>query len=256
MGAWFSCAPAAIGQRCRVAGLAPRMAWLRAEARIAPVLAHRDRKRRLVEGDGVAGLTPALPSAGFSNAGRSRRPIPQAAPAGPSGCRQVGPGLADRPATGGHRGRPPAPSIQQHQVPLRAGGFQFRDGQGRRALAALAPDDVDRAPAQVFHQAGPDGDVLRSARAGAVRNRPGDARAVGGDVHGRPGWCGARGRSCDALTGVSVRQRSGRCGQPAAPAVRCRTDLRAPGHYNRCVPARTGSLHQHHPPATSTRNTP
>jgi transposase, IS5 family len=55
--------------------LASRMPWAEIEAALAPALAHRDRKGRLVEGADLFGSTAQLVSAGVSNAGRPRLPI-------------------------------------------------------------------------------------------------------------------------------------------------------------------------------------
>ena len=55
--------------------LATRMPWTDIEAALAPVLAHRDRKGRMVEGADMFGPTVAVAGAGISNAGRPRLPI-------------------------------------------------------------------------------------------------------------------------------------------------------------------------------------
>jgi IS5 family transposase len=55
--------------------LAARMPWTDIEAALAPVLAHRDRKGRMVEGADMFGPTVAVAGAGISNAGRPRLPI-------------------------------------------------------------------------------------------------------------------------------------------------------------------------------------
>ena len=55
--------------------LARRMPWPQIEAALAPALAHRDRKGRLVEGADMFGPTLVVSGAGVSNAGRPRLPI-------------------------------------------------------------------------------------------------------------------------------------------------------------------------------------
>ena len=52
-----------------------RMPWSQIEALLAPVLAHRDRKGRPVEGADLFGPSVAVAGAGVSNAGRPRLPI-------------------------------------------------------------------------------------------------------------------------------------------------------------------------------------
>ncbi len=64
-----------IDMRHPLAVLACRMPWAEIEAALAPALAHRDRKGRLVEGADLFGSTAQLVGAGVSNAGRPRLPI-------------------------------------------------------------------------------------------------------------------------------------------------------------------------------------
>jgi IS5 family transposase len=64
-----------IDLRHPLAVLAARMPWADIEASLAPVLAHRDRKGRVVEGADMFGPTVAVAGAGVSNAGRPRLPI-------------------------------------------------------------------------------------------------------------------------------------------------------------------------------------
>ena len=51
------------------------MPWDEIESALAPALAHRDRKGRLVEGADLFGTTAQLAGAGVSNAGRPRLPV-------------------------------------------------------------------------------------------------------------------------------------------------------------------------------------
>ena len=64
-----------IDLRHPLAVLATRMPWADIEESLAPVLAHRDRTGRVVEGADMFGPTVAVAGAGVSNAGRSRLPI-------------------------------------------------------------------------------------------------------------------------------------------------------------------------------------
>ena len=64
-----------IDLRHPMAVLSRRMPWPEIEAALAPALAHRDRKGRLVEGADLFGTTAQLDGAGRSNAGRPRLPI-------------------------------------------------------------------------------------------------------------------------------------------------------------------------------------
>ena len=64
-----------IDLRHPLAVLSARMPWADIEASLAPVLAHRDRKGRSVEGADLFGPTLAVAGAGVSNAGRPRLPI-------------------------------------------------------------------------------------------------------------------------------------------------------------------------------------
>jgi IS5 family transposase len=64
-----------IDLRHPMAVLVRKMPWPEIEAVLAPALAHRDRKGRLVEGADLFGTTAQLASADLSNAGRPRRPI-------------------------------------------------------------------------------------------------------------------------------------------------------------------------------------
>lgn len=58
-----------------LAVLATRTPWAEIEAALAPALAHRDRKGRLVEGADLFGTTAQLAGAGVSSAGRPRLPV-------------------------------------------------------------------------------------------------------------------------------------------------------------------------------------
>lgn len=64
-----------IDLRHPLAVLARRMPWAQIEASLAPVLAHRDRSGRRIEGADLFGPTVAVVGAGVSNAGRPRLPI-------------------------------------------------------------------------------------------------------------------------------------------------------------------------------------
>ena len=64
-----------IDLRHPLAVLAGRIPWLALEASLAPSLAHRDRKGRVIEGMGLFGPTLELAGAGVSPAGRPRLPI-------------------------------------------------------------------------------------------------------------------------------------------------------------------------------------
>lgn len=55
--------------------LAQRMPWAQIEAAVAPLLAHKDRAGRKVEGADLFGPTLAVAGAGVSNAGRPRLPV-------------------------------------------------------------------------------------------------------------------------------------------------------------------------------------
>lgn len=64
-----------IDMRHPLAVLATRMPWKDIEAASAPVLAHKDRAGRGIEGADLFGPTLAVAGAGMSNAGRPRLPI-------------------------------------------------------------------------------------------------------------------------------------------------------------------------------------
>lgn len=64
-----------IDMRHPLAVLATRMPWVEIEAALAPVLAHKDRAGRAIEGADLFGPTLAVAGAGVSNAGRPRLPI-------------------------------------------------------------------------------------------------------------------------------------------------------------------------------------
>ena len=64
-----------IDLRHPLAVLSTRMPWAEIEMALAPALAHRDRKGRLVEGADLFGTTAQLAGAGVSNAGRPRLPV-------------------------------------------------------------------------------------------------------------------------------------------------------------------------------------
>jgi hypothetical protein len=64
-----------IDLRHPLAVLATRMPWADIEVSLAPVLAHRDRKGREIEGFDMFGLTVAVAGGDVSNAGRPRLPI-------------------------------------------------------------------------------------------------------------------------------------------------------------------------------------
>src|SRR5262245_5765921 len=55
--------------------LASRMPWAQIEAALAPVLAHKDRDGRLLEGADLFGPRSQVVGAGVSNRGRPRLPI-------------------------------------------------------------------------------------------------------------------------------------------------------------------------------------
>jgi IS5 family transposase len=61
-----------IDMRHPLAVLATRMPWAAIEASLAPLLAHKDRDGRLVQGADLFGPTAQLAAAGLSNAGRPR----------------------------------------------------------------------------------------------------------------------------------------------------------------------------------------
>ncbi len=61
-----------IDMRHPLAVLATRMRWAAIEGSLAPLLAHKDRDGRLVQGADLFGPTAQLASAGLSNAGRPR----------------------------------------------------------------------------------------------------------------------------------------------------------------------------------------
>jgi len=64
-----------IDLRHPLAVLARRMPWAQIEVSLAPVLAHRDRAGRRIEGADLFGPSVAVVGAGVSNAGRPRLPI-------------------------------------------------------------------------------------------------------------------------------------------------------------------------------------
>ena len=64
-----------IDLRHPLAVLATRMPWAEIESALAPALAHRDRKGRVVEGADLFGTTAQLAGAGVSPAGRPRLPV-------------------------------------------------------------------------------------------------------------------------------------------------------------------------------------
>ena len=64
-----------IDLRHPLAVLAGRIPWTTLESSLAPSLAHRDRKGRVIEGQGLFGPTLELAGAGVSAAGRPRLPI-------------------------------------------------------------------------------------------------------------------------------------------------------------------------------------
>ncbi|MFZ5561873.1 MAG: IS5 family transposase [Pseudomonadota bacterium] len=64
-----------IDLRHPLAVLATRMPWAEIERALAPALAHKDRKGRLVEGADLFGTTAQLAGAGVSAAGRPRLPM-------------------------------------------------------------------------------------------------------------------------------------------------------------------------------------
>ena len=64
-----------IDMRHPLAVLATRMPWQEIEAALAPVLAHKGRAGRNIEGADLFGPTLAVAGAGVSNAGRPRLPI-------------------------------------------------------------------------------------------------------------------------------------------------------------------------------------
>ena len=64
-----------IDLRHPLAVLAGRIPWTTLESSLAPSLARRDRKGRLIEGQGLFGPTLELAGAGVSTAGRPRLPI-------------------------------------------------------------------------------------------------------------------------------------------------------------------------------------
>jgi IS5 family transposase len=64
-----------IDMRHPLAVLATRMPWKEIEAALAPVLAHKDRAGRSLEGADLFGPTLVVAGAGVSNAGRPRLPL-------------------------------------------------------------------------------------------------------------------------------------------------------------------------------------
>jgi len=61
-----------IDLRHALAVLATRMPWSQMEASLAPVIAHRDRKGRAMDGADLLGPSLVVAGAGVSNAGRPR----------------------------------------------------------------------------------------------------------------------------------------------------------------------------------------
>ena len=64
-----------IDMRHPMAVLATRMPWDVIEGALSPVLAHRDRAGRTVQGSDLFGPTAAVSGAGISPAGRPRLPV-------------------------------------------------------------------------------------------------------------------------------------------------------------------------------------